>query len=99
MSAGRLLHACSALTGENGRAVPDLASWLAVVVLVVYVCVALGYGVLVAREELQDRNKPKLQSANVPIRHVCACGVHRVSGGLNIVGCSTARQLGTARMK
>ena len=81
MSVGRLLHACSALTGENGRAVPDLASWLAVVVLVVYVCVALGYGVLVAREEVQDRNKPKLQSAHVTMRYVCACGC-TVSGAV-----------------
>jgi hypothetical protein len=51
------------VTGENGQAIPTVASWLAVVVLMIFMTVAIGYGVVVVREEVQDRSKPKLESA------------------------------------
>ncbi len=45
------------ITGLNGHAMPEAASWLAVVVLVAYITMALGYGVVVVRKELQHQRK------------------------------------------
>ncbi len=49
-----LLHV---LAGENGQAIPDFASWMAMCVLLIYIAVALGYGVVIVREEMQDQIK------------------------------------------
>jgi hypothetical protein len=66
-------------TGENGQALPAVASWLAVVVLLIYIAVALGYGFVIAREELRDRMDFKTQKVQFMLSWLVHTSVLRVN--------------------